>query len=164
MPKLHEAPVFYPTAEEFLDPMKYIKSISATAKEFGICKIIPPSNEWLRGKPFTKVVNPKDFIFQTKLQNIHQLQHRSGPNALFLEELEKFLEKKGTPLKNIPIIDGQELDLYKLYQAVTSRGGLQQVGSVVLLNNISSIANFLCKIGDTQQKMERDCKRTKTFP
>ncbi|KAH9482357.1 Lysine-specific demethylase JMJ18 [Psilocybe cubensis] len=42
---LSDCPEFFPTVEEFQDPMAYIKSISPRAKEFGICKIIPPE-EW----------------------------------------------------------------------------------------------------------------------
>ena len=41
---LPEAPVFRPTEAEFRDPMQYIRSISARANKFGICKIIPPDN------------------------------------------------------------------------------------------------------------------------
>lgn len=38
-----EAPVFYPTEEEFaLGPLKYIAKIRAKAEPHGICKIIPP--------------------------------------------------------------------------------------------------------------------------
>jgi histone demethylase JARID1 len=39
---LEDCPVFYPNAEEFKDPMAYIRSISGTAQHFGICKIVPP--------------------------------------------------------------------------------------------------------------------------
>src|SRR4051812_48007622 len=107
--------------------MKYIASIRDHLRKYGIVKIIPPSDKWLKGKSFLKNVNPKNFIFQTKLQNIHQLMTRNGPCSKFMDDLENFLEKKGTPLKNLPIIEGQELDLYKLYNSVLSRGGLQQV-------------------------------------
>jgi len=41
---LDDCPAFYPSAEEFKDPMGYIKSISETAKEYGICKVVPPAN------------------------------------------------------------------------------------------------------------------------
>lgn len=39
---LEDCPVFHPTMEEFQDPMVYIRSISDHAKNFGICKIVPP--------------------------------------------------------------------------------------------------------------------------
>jgi histone demethylase JARID1 len=39
-----EAPVFYPTAEEFaLGPLEYISKIRPQAEPHGICKIIPPN-------------------------------------------------------------------------------------------------------------------------
>lgn len=37
-----EAPVFEPTAEEFLDPLGYIAKIRPIAEKSGICKIKPP--------------------------------------------------------------------------------------------------------------------------
>jgi hypothetical protein len=44
-----------------------------------------------------------------------------------MEELTKFLEKNGVSLKHTPVVDGQALDFYKLFQAVTRRGGLEAV-------------------------------------
>ena len=40
--EIKEAPVYYPTIEEFRDPLKYIHSISIVASQYGICKIVPP--------------------------------------------------------------------------------------------------------------------------
>ena len=39
---LTDCPQFYPTVEEFKDLMAYIESISPKAKDYGICKIVPP--------------------------------------------------------------------------------------------------------------------------
>ena len=42
---LQDCPTFYPTTDEFKDPMAYIRSISTTAQNYGICKVVPPE-EW----------------------------------------------------------------------------------------------------------------------
>lgn len=39
---IEDCPTFYPTAAEFKDSMKYIQSISDRAKQYGICKVVPP--------------------------------------------------------------------------------------------------------------------------
>lgn len=47
---LEDCPTYYPTVEEFKDPLSYIRSISDHAKNYGICKIVPPES-WKM--PFT---------------------------------------------------------------------------------------------------------------
>jgi histone demethylase JARID1 len=39
---LQDCPTYYPSAEQFRDPMSYIDSIAAEASQYGICKIVPP--------------------------------------------------------------------------------------------------------------------------
>jgi [histone H3]-trimethyl-L-lysine4 demethylase len=61
---LTEAPTFYPTAEEFKDPMAYIRSITDKAREYGICKIVPPEGFEMPFVTDTKA-SPEFTIFRT---------------------------------------------------------------------------------------------------
>ncbi|KAJ0407651.1 hypothetical protein P43SY_010192 [Pythium insidiosum] len=65
------ASIFYPTMEEFASPLEYIARIQPLAERTGICKIVPPRG-W---RPKFAVDLSNDSIrFETRLQNIHQLQ------------------------------------------------------------------------------------------
>lgn len=39
---LQDAPCYYPTAKEWMDPLKFIERIRPDAEKAGICKIVPP--------------------------------------------------------------------------------------------------------------------------
>jgi len=41
---LQEAPTYYPTDEEWKEPMDYMRKITPEAKKYGICKIVPPES------------------------------------------------------------------------------------------------------------------------
>eukprot|EP01038_Epipyxis_sp_PR26KG_P007815 gene7815-10617_t len=67
-------PIFYPTIDEFKDPLKYISKIRPDAEKYGICKIVPPS-EW---NPPCKIDMNHPGQFPTKLQRINTLQQGVG--------------------------------------------------------------------------------------
>ncbi|CAG7719032.1 unnamed protein product [Allacma fusca] len=45
----------------------------------------------------------------------------------FLRELSQFHESRGSKFKGIPAVNGQEVDVYLLYQIVTSHGGWEKI-------------------------------------
>ena len=72
--EIREAPTYYPSRIEFKDPLKYIRSISAEAAQYGICKIVPPA-EW---EPPCQVSMDDPRRFPTKRQEINILQQGKG--------------------------------------------------------------------------------------
>ncbi|RLN50172.1 hypothetical protein BBJ29_006123 [Phytophthora kernoviae] len=68
---LPQGAVFYPTREEFADPIKYIASIEKEAARTGICKIVPPSG-WK--PPFAIDLEDEQVTFDTRKQKIHELE------------------------------------------------------------------------------------------
>ncbi|TAQ84273.1 hypothetical protein B7494_g7406 [Chlorociboria aeruginascens] len=119
---LQEAPTFRPTEEEFKDPFAYMQKISEKAKQYGICKIIPPDS-W---KP-DFAVNTERFHFRTRKQELNSVEGSTRANLTYLDQLAKFHKQHGTNLNRFPSVDKRPLDLYKLKKAVETRGGFEKV-------------------------------------
>ncbi|KAI3455882.1 hypothetical protein Pfo_012545 [Paulownia fortunei] len=74
-PLIDEAPVFYPTVEEFQDTLGYIASIRSTAEAYGICKIVPPPS-WRPPCPLKEKKVWEHAKFSTRIQQVDLLQNR----------------------------------------------------------------------------------------
>ncbi|KAK9223476.1 hypothetical protein WN944_011920 [Citrus x changshan-huyou] len=74
-PIIDEAPVFYPTVEEFEDTLGYIAKIRSKAESFGICRIVPPSS-WTPPCPLKAKNIWENAKFSTRIQQIDLLQNR----------------------------------------------------------------------------------------
>ncbi|KAB0795904.1 hypothetical protein PPYR_09965 [Photinus pyralis] len=120
-PMVVEAPTFYPNEKEFQDPLEYIQKIRVHAEQFGICRIVPPSNF----KPECKVAD--DMRFTAYNQYVHKMLHRWGPNFKEFMAISKYLETQNITLTHPPWIGGMEIDLPRLYQIVQNLGGLKEV-------------------------------------
>ncbi|KAK7406134.1 hypothetical protein VNO78_07753 [Psophocarpus tetragonolobus] len=118
-------PVYYPTEDEFKDPLEYIYKIRPEAEPYGICKIVPPKS-WK--PPFALDLNT--FTFPTKTQAIHKLQARppACDSKTFDLDYSRFLQDHSSKKSRKRVVfEGQELDLCKLFNAVKRFGGYDKV-------------------------------------
>ncbi|GAB2241529.1 hypothetical protein Droror1_Dr00018304 [Drosera rotundifolia] len=74
-PLLEEAPVFYPTFEEFQDTIQYLAKIRPLAEAYGICKIVPPSS-WNPPCLLKEKNMWENAEFSTRIQVVDLLQNR----------------------------------------------------------------------------------------
>ncbi|KAF7321646.1 Jumonji superfamily protein [Mycena kentingensis (nom. inval.)] len=81
-----------PPAEEFKDPMAYTRSISQTANDHGICKVVPPPDCKM---PF--VTDTANFRFKTRLQRLNSVEASSRAKINFLEQLYVWHQQQGNP-------------------------------------------------------------------
>ncbi len=69
MDPLDEAPIFHPTMEEFADFAGYVAKIGAIAKQYGICKIVPPA-EWKPRKKGYSIRNFANLVIPNPIKQI----------------------------------------------------------------------------------------------
>ena len=85
-----EAPVVYPTEEEFENPHEYILSIRELGKEHGMVRVVPPNS--FGSPPFGVDVSPFMFHFGTRWQALHKIQHPGLPDSF--SERQKRIEDR----------------------------------------------------------------------
>lgn len=74
-PIIEEAPIFYPTTEEFEDTLSYIAKIRPKAEPYGICRIVPPAS-WTPPCPLKENKIWEHANFSTRIQQVDLLQNR----------------------------------------------------------------------------------------
>ncbi|KAK3297402.1 PLU-1-like protein-domain-containing protein [Chaetomium fimeti] len=119
---LQEAPTYRPTEEEWKEPFEYIRKISPEARQYGICKIIPPES-W--NPDFA--IDTERFHFRTRKQELNSVEGCTRANLSYLDALAKFHKQQGTNMTRWPYVDKKPLDLYRLKKAVEARGGFEKV-------------------------------------
>ncbi|KAK4250282.1 PLU-1-like protein-domain-containing protein [Corynascus novoguineensis] len=119
---LQEAPTYRPTEEEWKEPFQYIRKISPEARQYGICKIIPPES-W--NPDFA--IDTERFHFRTRKQELNSVEGSTRANLSYLDALAKFHKQQGTNMTRWPYVDKKPLDLYRLKKAVEARGGFEKV-------------------------------------
>ncbi|KAF5303761.1 hypothetical protein FQA39_LY09834 [Lamprigera yunnana] len=131
-----EAPVFYPTEEEFTDPLAYINKIRTVAEHTGICKIKPPPN-WQ--PPFA--VDVDKLRFTPRIQKLNELEAKTRIKLNFLDQIAKFWELQGSSLR-IPLVEKRALDLYTLHRLVHKEGGSELLSKERRWSKISCIMGY----------------------
>ncbi|KAJ7126421.1 jumonji superfamily protein [Mycena crocata] len=134
---LQDCPTFYPTADEFKDPMAYIRTISDRANAYGICKVVPPAG-W--NMPF--VTDTANFRFKTRLQRLNSVEASSRAKINFLEQLYVWHQQQGNPRVSVPTINNKPLDLYLLRKEVRKLGGFYVVTKKKLWSDLGRILGY----------------------
>ncbi|CAB4385872.1 unnamed protein product [Rhizophagus irregularis] len=120
-----EAPVLYPTPEEFKDPYAYIESIAHIGHCYGIIKIVPPEG-WR--PPF--VLNTEEFKFSTRKQTVNTMEGQTRVKLNYLQQLQMFHAQQGK--KNFvkpPLVDRTPIDLHLLAKVVEEKGGPEEISN-----------------------------------
>ncbi|EST05603.1 Zinc finger, PHD-finger [Kalmanozyma brasiliensis GHG001] len=124
--ELEEAPTFYPSLDEFADPMKYISWIAdpqgGNGKAYGIVKIVPPE-----GWNPECVLDEQSFRFRTRVQRLNSLSADARASQNYQEQLQKFHAQQGRKRVSVPVIDGRSVDLYQLKLVIAGLGGYDAV-------------------------------------
>ncbi|EIW76301.1 hypothetical protein CONPUDRAFT_139698 [Coniophora puteana RWD-64-598 SS2] len=134
---LEDCPAFYPTPEEFKDPMAYIRKISDKATEYGICKVVPPVG-WKM--PF--VTDTESFRFKTRLQRLNSIEASSRAKVNFLEQLYRFHKQQGNPRVSVPTINHRPLDLWLLRKEVHKLGGYEAVTKMKKWSDLGALLGY----------------------
>ena len=121
-----DAPVFYPTEQEFERPLEYIASIRQLAEPCGLCKVVPPPS-W--NPPFA--LNRARFSFKTRVQRVNELQQRSDPAQRAQEFYSQYrawlLRTQVKSFPKNPSYAVKDVDLSILFRLVLRKGGHAQV-------------------------------------
>ena len=105
---VQQAPIFRPTAQEFLDPLAYIKSIRHIGISAGIVKIIPPPGF---KPPFC--LDTAKLKFNTRLQQLNTLEGTMRNAKNYANSLEIFHQQFGEDFTH-PVLEGNLVNLLNL--------------------------------------------------
>ena len=114
---LEEAPTFYPTWDEFQDPLQYIQWTASPSGgngiAYGIVKIVPPE-----GWHMDFVADEQTFRFRTRVQRLNELSAEGRVSQNYREQLVQFHAQQGHGRVHVPQLAHHPVDLHALKQAV----------------------------------------------
>lgn len=132
-----EVPVFYPTMDEFKDPLEYIAKIRSVGEQYGICKIKPPT-DW--HPPFCLDVD--NFKFTPRVQKLNELDGLTRLKLNFIDQIVKYWNIRGISLK-VFYLEQRVVDIYALYKIVELEGGFDHVCSEEKWNFLAGCMGYV---------------------
>ncbi|CAG9533594.1 unnamed protein product [Cercopithifilaria johnstoni] len=117
------APTFYPTEEEFADPISYVAKIKLEAEKYGVIKVKPPPSF---RPPFA--IDSEKFNFTPRIQKLNQIDALTRARLIFDAQLASYWHMQGHTFE-VPNIDNKYVDFYDLYKAVMEIGGVDAVNT-----------------------------------
>uniref|UniRef100_A0A8R1EEQ8 JmjN domain-containing protein n=1 Tax=Caenorhabditis japonica TaxID=281687 RepID=A0A8R1EEQ8_CAEJA len=105
------APIYYPTEEEFADPIEYVSKIRAEAEKYGVVKIVPPESF---KPPFA--IDKSTFTFQPRTQKLNEVEAIVKEKLTFVDRLINFNRFSGLAFEFPVDKDGNVIDLHRLHR------------------------------------------------
>lgn len=139
------APTFYPTEEEFADPISYVAKIRPTAEKYGLIKIVPPKSF---RPPFC--IDSSKFEFTPRVQRLNEIDALFRLRIVFINKLVKFWQIQGKQFR-IPYVDNKYIDLYRLRQLVAEEGGFRKVTETRRWSHIAKTLGFKPSAGPSMK-------------
>lgn len=130
------APTYYPTEEDFADPILYVAKIKSDAEKYGLVKIIPPKSF---RPPFC--IDPVKFEFTPRVQRLNEIDALFRLRIIFINKLVKFWQIHGQHFR-IPWAENKYIDLYRLQKLVVENGGLRKVTEARRWSHIAKCLGF----------------------
>uniref|UniRef100_A0A915E9Z1 [histone H3]-trimethyl-L-lysine(4) demethylase n=1 Tax=Ditylenchus dipsaci TaxID=166011 RepID=A0A915E9Z1_9BILA len=115
------APTYYPSEEEFSDPIAYVAKIKSEAEDYGVVKIVPPASF---RPPF--VIDSSKFEFTPRVQRLNEIDALFRVRIVFINKLVNFWHLQGQQFR-LPWVENKYIDLYRLRKLVEESGGLKKV-------------------------------------
>lgn len=85
-----ESKIYYPTEEEFSDPISYVEKIREEGEKYGVIKVVPPPSF----KP-PYAIDENTFRFKTRIQPLYGIDALCRNRIFFIHELKVFWKNSG---------------------------------------------------------------------
>ncbi|GMT24375.1 hypothetical protein PFISCL1PPCAC_15672 [Pristionchus fissidentatus] len=115
------AKIYYPSAEEFLDPIAYVSQIKPEAEKYGVVKIVPPKDF----KP-SFAIDKHTFTFTPRIQKLGEIDAFMREKNAFTERITNYWELQGSTFRQ-PTLENRPVDLFKAHVLIRSEGGFEAV-------------------------------------